>query len=48
MVILTSCNNRSVIVHLDQSFSQNVLSRYGIVSVQIVLILAPSISLNPQ
>jgi len=33
-------------VHLDQSFSQNALSRYGIVSLQIVLILAPCVNLN--
>ena len=29
VVILTSCISSSVIVHLDQNFSQNVLSRYG-------------------
>ena len=33
-------------VHLGQSFSQSVLSRCGIVSLEIVLILAPSIYLK--
>ena len=47
MVILTSCISSSVIVHLDHSFfSQNALSHYGIVSLEIVLILAPSINLK--
>jgi len=46
--VLTSGISGSVIVHLDQSFSQNALSRYGIVSLEIVLILAPSINLNPH
>ena len=48
VVIFTSYVSSSVIVHLDQSFSQNALSRYGIVSLEIVLILGPSISLNPH
>ena len=46
--VLTSGISGSVILHLDQSFSQNALSRYGIVSLEIVLILAPSINLNPH
>jgi len=46
--VLTSGISGSVIVHLDQSFSQNALSRYGIVSLEIVLILARSINLNPH
>jgi len=46
--VLTSGISGSVIVHLDQSFSQNALSHYGIVSLEIVLILAPSINLNPH
>jgi len=44
VVILTSCISSSVIVHLDQSFSQNALSRYEIVSLEIVLILVPAIN----
>jgi len=48
VVILTSCISSSVIVHLDQNFSQNVLFRYGIVSLEIVLILVPSMNLNPH
>ena len=38
----------SIIVHLDQSFSQKPLSHYGIVSLEIVLISAPSININPH
>jgi len=48
LVILTSYISSSVIVHLVQSFSQKVLSRYGIVSLEIVLILTPSINFNPR
>jgi len=50
VVVLTSCISSSVTVglHLSQNFSQNVLSCYGIVSLEIVLILAPSINLNPD
>ena len=44
VVIPTSCISSSVIVHFDQSFIQNSLSRYGIVSLQIMLILVPSIN----
>jgi len=39
---------QSVIVNLDQNISPNVLLRYRIVSLEIVLILVPSINLNPR
>ena len=46
--LFPGCISSSVIVNLGQNFSRNVLSRYGIVSLEIVLILAPSINLNPR
>ena len=46
VVILTSCISSSVIVHLDQSYYQNALSRYGIVSLEIVLVLILGPSLH--
>jgi len=48
VVNITSCISSSVIGHLDQFFSQNVLLRYEIVFLQIVLIIVSSINLNPH